>query len=380
MKDDSTDSAQGLRQLATGNRWPGLGGLPYVYLVFLVYLFIDPATGEDGTAVVWALTIGSIAVFLPLYFGQFRRPTAGSPRALWLNIGMATLGFALVPFNSGASTYVIYAAAGSGFVLRPRHALAYLGLLAAGLLVESWLVGPGFGLTMALPMIGLVATIGGVNIYQAERIRHDATLRLAQEDVEEMAKVAERERIARDLHDVLGHTLSVITLKAELASKLADRDPARAIDEIRDVEQISRRALTEVRQAIEGYHQRGLQGELSAATRALDAAGVRLESAIAPLDLPPRTEAALALALREAVTNVVRHARATRCAVRLRADGRQITLRIEDDGRGGAMSEGSGLAGMRKRVADLGGTVHIEHDAGLRLVISVPVAAAGAAS
>jgi len=368
-----------LREMSLTTRWPGVGGLPYVYLVFLVYLFIAPFR-SDAAALVWILTIGSIFVFLPLYFAQFGLTAQPSRRTFLLNLAIACLGFALLPINSGATTYVIYSAAGAGFVLRPRAALQYLVALAVAVGVEVFFLPVEYGYWMALPTIALIGTVGGSNVYQAEQIRHQATLRRAQEDVEEMAKVAERERIARDLHDLLGHTLSVIALKSELASKLADRDPVGAIREIRDVEQVSRQALTEVRRAVEGYHQQGFTGELLSARRALDAAGVQFDAQIAPLDLPPRSETALALAVREAVTNVIRHAGATRCMVRLQADGREVTLSVEDNGRGGAVAEGSGLTGMRSRLAALGGTVHVDGERGLRLLVTLPAAPAGAAT
>jgi two-component system sensor histidine kinase DesK len=190
-----------------------------------------------------------------------------------------------------------------------------------------------------------------------------------------MAKLAERERIARDLHDLLGHTLSVIVMKSELASKLADRDPARAIQEIRDVERVSRDALTEVRRAVEGYRRHGLGGEMRNAVIALRAAGVTLHTDVAPLALSPKQETALALALRESVTNVVRHAHATVCRVSLRADGGQLTFIVEDDGRGGAPREGNGLHGMRARLAEVGGTVALDGGRGMRVVITVPLRA-----
>ena len=119
----------------------------------------------------------------------------------------------------------------------------------------------------------VIFIVGCGNLFISDRIRQMPLLRRANEDVEEMAKVAERERIARDLHDVLGHTLSVIALKSELASKLADRDQARAIQEIREVERISRDALTEVRAAVEGYKNRGFSGELREAQQVLASAG-----------------------------------------------------------------------------------------------------------
>ena len=347
--------------------------MPYVYLIFLVYLFIAPIRG-GATALEWALTLGSIAVFLPLYFAQFADSKADPRRAFLLNVGIAFLGFALLPINPGASTYVIYSGAGAAFALKPRGAVVYLAALIAVTAVEMFFLPVEYRYWMGVPTMMLVATIGGTNIYQAERMRHQVTLRRAQEDVEEMAKLAERERIARDLHDLLGHTLSVITLKSELASKLADSDPARAIQEIRDVERVSRDALAEVRRAVEGYQQHGLQGQLRGASSALTAAGVHLETRIAQMALPARYETVLALALREAVTNVVRHAGSTRCVVSLAADAGTIALTVEDDGRGGPVVEGSGLAGMRSRVAELGGRVDIDAANGTRLVVSLPAA------
>jgi len=357
--------------VATTLKYPGFGWMPYVWLVFLAYLFISPILGNRSWFE-WAITMGSIVVFLPLYFAQFSQGRGHPARALALNAAIALLGFALLPINPGANTYVIFSAAGAPFALKPRAAAQYLLALIAVVAVEMFLVPPFYRYWMGLPTIILVATIGGTNIYQAERLRQAAKLRRAQEDVEEMAKVAERERIARDLHDLLGHTLSVITLKSELASKLADIDPKRAAEEIREVERVSRETLTEVRRAVEGYGQHGLKGELHNAGRALHAAGVRLEIQAAPLELPPKPETVLAMALREAITNVVRHARATRCHLRLEADGRVVTLTVEDDGRGGAVVEGSGLTGMRSRVAHLGGSVEIDGRNGMRLRVTVP--------
>jgi two-component system sensor histidine kinase DesK len=344
--------------------------MPHFYLVFLAYLFIAPARA-GATVMEWAVTLASIAVFLPLYVAQFSgalRPR----RAVLLNVAMAVLGFAVLPLNPGANTYVIFAAAGAPFALPPRAAALFLSALIVATGVEMFVLPLDYRYWVGIPTMLLVGTVGGSQIYQAELMRQQATLRRAREDVEEMAKLAERERIARDLHDLLGHTLSVITLKSELASKLADTDPARAVEEIRDVERVSREALSEVRRAVEGYQQHGLQGQLQGAARALTAAGVHLETQIAPVALPARHETVLALALREAVTNVLRHSASTRCLVRLDADARTIALTVEDDGRGGPALEGSGLAGMLSRVAELGGRVEIDARDGTRVMVTLP--------
>jgi two-component system sensor histidine kinase DesK len=223
---------------------------------------------------------------------------------------------------------------------------------------------------MFQPVIVLVVGLGNV-ITSEERRRH-AFVRRAEEEVEEMAKLAERERIARDLHDVLGHTLSVIALKAELAAKLSAIDPGRAAQEIRDVERVSRTALSEVRAAVEGYRGHGLRGELKSAADVLGAAGVTLAVDVEPVALPAKHETVLALAVREAVTNVVRHARATACRISVTRHSGRVVLRVEDDGIGGVPREGNGLTGMRERVAAIGGTLTLEGAGGVHLTVTVP--------
>ena len=187
-----------------------------------------------------------------------------------------------------------------------------------------------------------------------------------------MATLAERERISRDLHDLLGHTLSVIALKSELASRLADTDPARAAQEIREVERISRETLSEVRGAVEGYRGSGLPGELRRAASVLQSSGVRLDAHIDTVQMSPRQESILALALREAVTNIVRHARAKTCLITLQAPGDSVVLTVKDDGQGGLPQEGYGLTGMRERVAAAAGTVTIDGSNGTSVAVSLP--------
>ena len=343
-----------------------IGWMPYGWLLYLAFLFIAPTV--SGRAFDWVIALGSIALFLPLYFRNFW--TSGG-EAVAIATSIALIGAIVLPFNWGANCYFIYSAAFFGYATRPRRARLALAILIAVVIGET----VAFDLpTWAwLPAgIGILA-IGGGNIHTAEEYRHRQRLQQAQDHVEELAKIAERERIARDLHDLLGHTLSVIVMKSELASKLADRDPARAIEEIQDVERVSREALTEVRRAVEGYRQHGLGGELRNAALALDAAGVTLQTDVVPLALSPRQETALALALRESITNVVRHAAATVCRVSLRAEGGRLTFTIEDDGRGGTPREGNGLNGMRVRVAEVGGTMAVEGSGGMRVVITLPL-------
>ena len=201
-------------------------------------------------------------------------------------------------------------------------------------------------------------------------------LKKANEEIEHLAKVAERERIARDLHDVLGHTLSVIILKSELAGKLLDRDPERAKAEIADVERTSREALAEVRNTIRGYRANSLEAELKQATEALETAGITVKSEAAKMKLTAAQESVVGLVVREAVTNIVRHANARNCSLRLSPNNGSCRLEIQDDGRGGGAVEGNGLRGMRERIEALGGTLIRQTHPGTTLLIEFPLTAA----
>jgi two-component system sensor histidine kinase DesK len=228
------------------------------------------------------------------------------------------------------------------------------------------------------PTLIFTMVIGAANVFDAERERAQRSLRRADEEIERLATLAERERIARDLHDLLGHTLSVIVVKAELAARLAEHEPARAADEMRDVERIGREALSEVRAAVAGYRAKGLHGELEGARRALAAAGVEatIEAEVPALSIIQ--ESALALAVRESVTNVVRHANARHVTIRIGSDQRRVTLEVVDDGRGGSAADGAGVTGMRERMAALGGEVQRDGASGMRVRVILPLEASTA--
>ena len=340
------------------NRWYAA-----IWLAYVGFIFMEPYMSR-APVWEWVFAAATVAAFVPIYFAAFAAAGRDTRRAILFMVGAAVLGLAIVPINVGGAIYVIFSAAAAGFVFeRRRDTVIYVLGTGALLLGVMFLTRRDFASWM-LFQPGLVVMVGLGNIIAAEDRRRSEQLRRANESVEQMAKLAERERIARDLHDVLGHTLSVIALKSELASKLSTIDPARAIEEIRDVERVSRHALSEVRAAVEGYRGQGLRGELRAAVQTLGAAGVRLDTDVVPVSLPAKQETVLALAVREAITNVVRHANATTCRISLAQDGSRVVLRIEDDGVGGVPREGNGLTGMRERVAAIGGTLNVAGGAG----------------
>jgi two-component system sensor histidine kinase DesK len=351
---------------------------PYLWLVYLVALVFQPAFDPDTTAMDWVAVAVLVAVFLPLYRAALAE--RDQRRLTLLLAAMAGLGVVASLVNAAAGVFIVYAAALAGRLSPVRRAVTMVAVLA-GLAGVTFLLSPTplpWRLLAVAPIVVLVLVIGATGIIDGERARTQARLRRADEEIERLATIAERERIARDLHDLLGHTLSVIVLKAELASRLVPADPERAGREMREVEQTARTALDEVRTAVAGYRARGLGAELASARRALAAAGVDVDATVDLPLLPAEHEAALALALREAVTNVVRHAGASRIRIRARATGDDVELEVSDDGRGASGRDGAGLAGMRERVGALGGRVDLQtgpaggSGPGTRVVVRLP--------
>lgn len=204
-------------------------------------------------------------------------------------------------------------------------------------------------------------------------------LRAAREEIARLAVSEERLRFARDLHDLLGHSLSSITLKSELAGRLMPTAPNRAAEEVRDIEGLARRSLREVREAVAGYRQPTLDGELAGAREMLAAAGIACRVERATGDLPSRTDAALAWAVREGVTNAIRHSRAEHCEIHVTRDGDVVGVEVNDDGRGlepqNGAPTGNGLRGLSERVAATGGDLEVgpASGGGFRLRVGLPL-------
>lgn len=331
----------------------------YVWLVYLGSLLFQPLFDSSADALDWLAVAVLIALFLPIYAATFRARSDRQTLLLIAAFGVLALVGSLV--NGGASVFVIYAAATAGRLYPTRRAVQVIAVLL-GLVGLMAVISPApmpWRLAALAPALFFTPAVGAASIVDAERYRTGQRLLRANEEIERLATIAERERIARDLHDLLGHTLSVIVLKSELAARLLGTDPDRAAAEVTDIEQIGREALGEVRAAVTGYRTRGLHAELDRARVALTAAGVEVAVHADPVDLRPEQESALAMALREAVTNVVRHADAQRATIRITSVGGEATLEVIDDGRGSRGLAGSGIDGMRERIAALGGLVEV---------------------
>jgi two-component system sensor histidine kinase DesK len=215
-----------------------------------------------------------------------------------------------------------------------------------------------------------------MNLVYRRNQQRNAELKLSHDEVRRLAALAERERIGRDLHDLLGHTLSLITLKSELANKLFDRDAAAARREIADVERVARDALAQVRRAVTGIRAAGFAAELASAKLLLESNGVRFDYALGDYALPVDVETALAMTVREAVTNIQRHAQASSARVDLQSSDGRLKMRVADDGRGGAIVPGNGLTGMRERLAAIGADLQIdsERGRGTTVIVVLPLA------
>jgi two-component system sensor histidine kinase DesK len=341
-----------------------------VHLLWSMWVFITPLFGMNYTWT-WALfTVVSYPVFLALYAKVLLAPRRTSYRYA---IGMAALCLVLMPWYPAGISYFVF-----GCVMLRTSAritllqyLLQLAALNAAFLAMAVLVGYPWQAWVWVPLMTLI--IGVIVNVERQSKEKDVALKLSHDEVRRLAATAERERIGRDLHDLLGHTLSLITLKLELARKLSDRDPAGSKREIEEAERVARHALAEVRSAVTGIRSADLAAELASARLLLESSQVHLEYGAPPQDLPPDVERGLSLVLREAVTNIARHADAARARIGFETDARTVQLCVEDDGCGGVATDGNGLAGMRDRVRALGGTLSIDSPRGngTRLLVRV---------
>jgi len=360
-----------------------------IWLLFLVYPIVTLLQMRPLTARP-LISLAALVIFAVVYaWGVVLRcdwfaqpPVSRTPGFTWVVLAFlmaVPLALTLTYRDSSWLYLFIYTGTASSMTLPPRHAsrvVAALTVFTAALglsLHADW---------STLLYVILLIPAGGYSIISSiGMVRTIRELRAAREEIARLAVSEERLRFARDLHDLLGHSLSLIVLKSELAGRLVDVSPERAGPEIRDVESVARAALREVREAVAGYRQPTLVEELRGAREMLAAAGIAYWCDAAPAALPAVTEAVLAWVVREGVTNVIRHSGATRCTIHITRAAATVTLDVVDDGRGAAcpeMGTGSGLRGLVERVAAQGGDFTAGPDAagGFRLCARLPLSPA----
>jgi two-component system sensor histidine kinase DesK len=338
----------------------------YASLLFLVFFF---AGLRDASVLEAAAALAATVVFLGLYFfAHWLRP----PRPLWPASGMIGLGLAFLPYNPGASVFFCYAATTASLLLPFGWALVAVAASLASFLSAGAALHFGEDALAINSLVVLCTSAIYMQVRRGEEAR--AHLYWREEELAELHKASERRRIAQDLHDHLGHALSLMAVKAELARKLGG---ARAHDELGDIAATARETLAQVRHVIGGHYQTAFGDEIKRAETLLRGAEIKTSVRVDLVSpLPPRQDAMFALILREAVTNIIRHSRARNCEINLRADAGQACLSIHDDGRGARSFAGMGVRGMRERAEQMGAVLSIEGEGGVRIEIVAPISTA----
>jgi len=365
----------------------------YFWLICLVFpilsLLQSPPLGIHRL-----ITVSGLIIFTATYFrvmwphplndqlqARFRLQTS-----IPLTVGLTVL-VLFLSINYGTSFLWLFigVSAIAGMTLSFRNAsMAVFGLTLLTLGFSIAAVG-SIRSANWLEVIPLVLLVRGLGLDMIGFVRLSDALRELQNAREELAHQAvteERLRMARDLHDLLGHTLSLITLKSELAGRLLEKDSPGAAQEIHEVERVARQALREVREAVAGYRQRTLSGELDGARQILEAAGVVCTIEYEAPSLAPGIDAVLAWVVREGVTNVIRHSRAQHCLIRITYTSEHVRVEVINDGtpreKSFTTESGSGLTGLAERVTREGGQIEagiqtIPGAPGFRLKVEIPV-------
>ncbi len=361
----------------------------FVWLLFILLPLADTLTKRTTPDVGRTLAVAGAVVFVLMYI-----TTVLSWRRHWPTRGWAPAGMfvRLGGLYAIALAFTVGAGGGWGFLFTYCVAVSALSIpvpWGVPVVVGTAVASAGFsGLAGANggTMIGYFASTAGVGmlmIVMRDLRARNAELIRARAELARMAVAEERQRFARDLHDLLGHSLSVIALKAELAGRLLPGSVDEAAREVAEVEQVARAALGEVREAVSGYRELTLERELAGARVALSAAGIDAEVEVEPVELSPDTEAMLAWAVREGATNVIRHSHATHCTFRVAMTPNGAELEVLDDGVGGGPTsrDGHGLTGLSERAQALRGAVEAGGRplGGYRLAVQLPVIGGAAA-
>jgi len=346
------------------------------WLLFTAFFFVK---FFYTTPPLWEIVLSAavIFVFLASYYRAFTN--YHRPRSLRMpSFVMLGLGVLMAPINPGANVFFSYPVWFLGRAYPPRQAL--MAIAGVVLLVVVLTLSFDLDVNFFLPALLLSAGLGLMSLASRRFEETQRALRHSREEAEHLGRIAERERIARDLHDTIGHRLSLIALKSELAAGLARDADLKAADEILAVNRIARESLTEIRATLSGYWELSLEAELKSLRASLKEAGIRNESRVAAADLPPHIETALAMCLREAVTNTIRHAEANTCRIDIDIEGSSVVAVVADNGSTTNIRPGRGLTGMRQRVEQMSGDLDIACGAGeTRISIRLPFRSEGSA-
>lgn len=345
--------------------WAGQGILPYIWLAYLGFIYF-PLIVDGGSTVQWLVVVSSTLLFLFVYFWVYWQV---GYRSLLGIVAICLIGAVNTGFTDGASAYFVYAGSFCflvGSISRGVYALAGV-LTFVGVISLILNLSPFF----FLPAAFFTLFIGGINIYQKELEQKNRLLKLSQEEVKQLAATAERERIARDLHDLVGHTLSMITLKAQLARKLVRKDLDAAETELKELEATSRQTLADVREAVTGYKQRDLISELTNAKQVFHTADLEFVVATDIPELPNHVNNVLAMVIKELVTNTIKHSNGNKVCLSFEKATHRLSMTFVDNGVVTHFTQGNGIRGLKERLADCKGTLCIQTNNGFEVMVEI---------
>ena len=342
---------------------------PYIWLIYLGFFVVSLIQYHPIKHSYIYASFGTL-LFLALYFNGY---WASTKQVKWNIIGIMLLGALMAKLTPGASVFFVYAGAFCCRLGSPRSAVIGLASIAGAVAMMSWLL--GYGPYFYVPAILFTFMVGGINIYQHETELQREKLVLTQQEVKQLARTSERERIARDLHDLIGHTFSVITLKAELANKLIDKDIDKARVEIKALEDISRDALSQIREVVTGYRTSDLNTELAHAKYVLESNDIHFNYQFETVEISDHVNKELAIMLKEIVTNILKHSQAERVEVTISAQEQKLQLLVKDNGIGFKehQHQGFGLIGLSERISKLAGNLIISSSDGVEISIEIPL-------
>ncbi len=334
--------------------WQRHGAVLVWVPVILGGVLLDLPGGAGAVGVSLGLVLPAAAACVVAVLESWPRPTRRSAGAVAV-LAVAVAGGSLVG-PSWATAWLLVAMSAAVALRCPAALVAVTG----SALASAWTLaraGAAQGELLAQAFVVLLAGVAAAAF--ARLVATADELRRTREELAEAAVARERERFSRDLHDTLGHSLSVMVVKAAVVRRLVPTDPVVAAGHAADIESVGRRAMAQLREAVDGAVVPQLSDELQAARTALAAAGIRAVVAPAP-SVPDGVVTPLAWAVREGVTNVLRHSGASECRVDVRADGEVVRLTVADDGVGGPVEPGErtrrgGLDGLRERLTAAGG-------------------------
>ena len=343
--------------------------LSWVYLINLIF-YIIPLFTVRFELWQYISMAAALLLFLFCYFWAYRCSRSDMH---WPIAGIVLIASLITPVNPGSISMFAYAGFFIGYANPSNRYLAAIAALIALLVILDltltihW---PHF-LHIGVPIVLGVSFLGWI---EQQTMRKRLQEQRSADEIKQLAAMVERERIGRDLHDILGHTLSSIILKADLAEKLLARQQAAAAQQqLTELSQIARDALSQVRQSVSGYKHQGLAAEVSKLLARLRDAGFQAVLTGEIPQLAGRQETALILVLTELVTNVIRHSKGDSCRLSFVQQGHEVTICLSDNGQRSEIKEGNGISGLRERLAAIGATLALQQHDGVTARIQLPL-------